>query len=97
MRDLNDLCISSPGGRLAKQDEDFSVIRPRLRLFRGDDDDTIITPSMISISFGELRAIVEDASRSNRMWLSDFSQDEVQIPEDLYDVMTAYNQLRPGA
>lgn len=72
-------------------------MRPRLRLFTGDDSDTLLAAPTITISFGELAAIVEDASRHRRAWLRDFYDDDVQVPEDLYEVLTEYSRLRPGA
>lgn len=72
-------------------------MRPRLRLFTGDDDATCSATPQITITFGELSAILADASRVHRTWLRDFSDDDVQIPEDLYEVLTEYTRLRPGA
>jgi hypothetical protein len=72
-------------------------MRPRLRLFTGDDDDAYVSAPTMTITFGELLAIVEDAAKTHRTWLRDFSQDDVQIPEDLYEVLTEYSRLRPGA
>jgi len=72
-------------------------MRPRLRLYTGDDSPAAFPESTVTISFGELARIVADASRFRRTWLSDFEGDNVVIPEDLYEVLTAYWQLRPGA
>ncbi|SFI33892.1 hypothetical protein [Planctomicrobium piriforme] len=72
-------------------------MRPRLRLFTGDDRDPVLPPTM-TITFGELMSILDEASRRQRTWLKDFSEDGVQIPEDLYEVLTEYHsQVRPGA
>ncbi|MBX3443562.1 MAG: hypothetical protein KF774_14240 [Planctomyces sp.] len=70
-------------------------MRQRLRLFNGEQFETS-TPT-VSISFGEFRRIVLDAQHVQRSWLRDFDSDELQVPEDLYDVLTAYRQLMPGA
>lgn len=72
-------------------------MQPRLRLFRGDDacDETPVPT--ITISFGELQGILEDAVRTHRSWLRDFRNDDIQISEDLYEVLTEYSRLRPGA
>ena len=73
-------------------------MRPRLRLYTGDDAAaTTLADPNVTISFGELARIVTDASRFRRTWLTDFEDDDVVIPEDLYEVLTAYWQLRPGA
>ncbi len=71
-------------------------MRPRLRLFTGDDDQLASTPTM-TITFGELMSILDEANRTQRTWLRDFSDDGVQVPEDLYEVLTEYTRLRPGA
>ena len=73
-------------------------MRPRLRLYTGDDDGgTIVAEPTISISFGEFSRIIADARRFDRTFLSDFESDEIQVPEDLFEVLTAYWRLRPGA
>ena len=74
-------------------------MRPRLRLYTGDDDEGAIaveTPT-VSMNFGEFTRIVADAGRFERTWLSDFHNDDIRVPEDLYEVLTAYWRLRPGA
>jgi hypothetical protein len=71
-------------------------MRPKLRLFTGDDVEPDVQPIM-TITFGELMTIIDEASRTQRTWLRDFSEDGVQIPEDLYEVLTEYHRLRPGA
>ncbi|WP_437205439.1 hypothetical protein [Planctomicrobium sp. SH664] len=72
-------------------------MRPRLRLFNGEDDLNCVETPTMTISFGELATIIEEAGRLHRAWLRDFSHDDVQIPEDLYEVLTEYSRLRPGA
>ena len=71
-------------------------MRPRLRLFVGDEEPATLAPT-VTMSFGELTEVLRDAHRFGRSWLEDFSEDDVQIPEDLYEVLTAYRRLRPGA
>jgi hypothetical protein len=71
-------------------------MRPKLRLFTGDDSHSEVQPIM-TITFGELMNIIDEASRTQRTWLRDFAEDGVQIPEDLYEVLTEYHRLRPGA
>jgi len=71
-------------------------MRPRLRIFTGDDAEVTV-PSKMTITFGELMHILDEASMRHRTWLRDFSEDGVQIPEDLYEVLTEYNRMRPGA
>ncbi|MEW4489645.1 hypothetical protein AB1L42_16300 [Thalassoglobus sp. JC818] len=72
-------------------------MKPRLRLFTGEDETFAPEPPTITMTFGELLEVIKDASRSGRTWIEDFHNDDVQIPEDLYDVLTEYRRLRPGA
>lgn len=73
-------------------------MQPRLRLFTGDDEAEAFPPvPTITISFGELQVILEDAVRGHRTWLRDFRNDDIQISEDLYEVLTEYSRMRPGA
>jgi hypothetical protein len=72
-------------------------MRPRLRLFTGDGESTAIAEPQVSVRLGEITRVLADAFRSNRRWLNDFADDEVQISEDLYEVLSAYWHLRPSA
>ncbi|WP_437228125.1 hypothetical protein SH661x_000734 [Planctomicrobium sp. SH661] len=72
-------------------------MRPRLRLFTGNQEDDLAEVPQMTISFGELMGILDEASRTHRTWLRDFSEDGVQVPEDLYEVLTEYTRIRPGA
>jgi hypothetical protein len=73
-------------------------MRTRLRLYNGDDDGAVAThASSVPMKFSEFFQIVAEASRFQRTWLRDFAEDEVQVPEDLYEVLSAYWTLRPGA
>jgi len=72
-------------------------MRPRLRLFTGDNDCTALATPQVSVPLGEITAILADALRSDRSWLHDFEDDEIQISEDLYEILTSYGHLRPSA
>lgn len=73
-------------------------MRPRLRLFTGENEGfTAVAEPSVAMSFGELIRIMRDAGQFERTWLSDFEDDQVQVPEDLYEVLTSYWRLRPGA
>lgn len=69
----------------------------RLRLYRGpetvvqheSDDD-----SRVTLSVAEVLPLLADAVNSNRTWLRDFAHDEITIPADLYEVLSAYQYLR---
>jgi hypothetical protein len=73
-------------------------MRPRLRLFTGDaDTSTAVETPQVSVRLGQITDILADAVRSNRRWLSDFEDDQIQISEDLYEVLSSYWHLRPSA
>lgn len=74
-------------------------MHPRLRLFTGEDQahDLVTEPMKVKISFGELSTILLEACRKQRAFLSDFEDDEIQLTDDLYQVLTASCRLRPGA
>ncbi|WP_437186318.1 hypothetical protein SH668x_003466 [Planctomicrobium sp. SH668] len=72
-------------------------MRPRLRIFTGDHEEDVASLPQMTITFGELMHILNEASRKHRNSLRDFSEDGVQVPEDLYEVLTEYQRVRPGA
>lgn len=73
-------------------------MRPKLRLYTGEDDGGVALESpTVPMTFGDFMRIVAEAGRFDRTFLSDFRDDEIQVPEDLYEVLTAYWRLRPGA
>ncbi|MFV0445190.1 MAG: hypothetical protein ACK5Q5_16560 [Planctomycetaceae bacterium] len=73
-------------------------MRPRLKLFCGEEDGGLaMEPSRVSMKFSDFFQVVAEATRYKRTWLQDFAEDDVQIPEDLYEVLSAYWTLRPGA
>ena len=72
-------------------------MRHRLRLYTGDDQVTTIPQLEMTVTLGEISNILAEAVNSNRAWLNDFSDDRIQISPDLYDVLTTYWRLRPGA
>ena len=72
-------------------------MRPRLRIFIGDDCETDIAEQQVSVRLGEIARILTEATHWDRTWLSDFEDDEVQVSENLYEVLSAYSHLRPSA
>lgn len=72
-------------------------MRQRLRLYTGDDQATAVAEPEVSVTLGEISRILADAERSNRAWLRDFADDRIQISADLYEVLSTYWRLRPGA
>ncbi len=72
-------------------------MRHRLRLFNGDEDVATATAEQVTVRLGDISRALRDATRWNRTWLDDFADDEVQISPDLYDIISVYMRLRPGA
>ncbi|MCX7407206.1 MAG: hypothetical protein NTZ32_03895 [Planctomycetales bacterium] len=72
-------------------------MRNRLQLFTGDDDVATATAEQVTVRLGDISRALRDAMRWNRTWLDDFEDDEVQVSPDLYDIISAYMRLRPGA
>ena len=72
-------------------------MRPRLRLFTGESEGSTVAEPPVSVSLGKISRALADAAHSDRTWLNDFENDEVQISPDLYEVLSAYWHLRPSA
>ena len=79
--------------------------QPCLRVFFGSedsDDRTVIVGSVephpkMTVSLGEILPALADAMSTDRAWLDDFAEDPVVITADLYEVLLAYQELRPTA
>jgi hypothetical protein len=73
-------------------------MRQRLRLFTGDDVDVLpLPPPQVSVRLEDITQALQHAVRVDRTWLQDFADDEVKVSQDLYEVITAYLRVRPGA
>lgn len=73
-------------------------MRHRLRLFTGDEPDILPMPEpQITMRLGDITRALRDAGRWDRTFLQDFEDDEVRVSADLYEVLSAYMRLRPGA
>lgn len=52
----------------------------------------------VRVSLGDVLPLLADAVSSNRTWLTDFADDEIEISADLHEVLQAYRHFRrPGA
>jgi len=79
----------------------------QLRVYTGPDVERPVTGGMVAeparadtvrVSLGEILPLLADAVASDRTWLRDFADDEVEISADLNDVLQAYRHFRrPGA
>lgn len=72
-------------------------MRPQLRLFTGEEDTIAYPVRQVRMKLGDVSHILADATRWNRTWLNDFQNDEIEVSQDLYEVLSAYLELRPGA
>jgi hypothetical protein len=48
----------------------------------------------VRIPLGDVLPLLADAVASNRTWLTDFADDEIEISSDLNDVLQAYRHFR---
>lgn len=51
----------------------------------------------VAVSMQQVLPLLVDAVRSNRNWISDFSDETVEISSDLYQVLLAYKEMRRAA
>jgi hypothetical protein len=73
-------------------------MRPRLRLFIGEDEpETAVAEPEVSMKLGELTRVLADAIIWDRTWISDFADEDVRVSNDLYEILSAYSQMRPSA
>lgn len=74
------------------------LMRRRLKLFLGDEENsTDLNQNQVAMELSEFTRILSDAIIWDRTWLQDLGDEEVRISSDLYEVLTAYSQLRPSA
>jgi len=72
-------------------------MRNRLRLFPGEEATSAPAPQQVQVKLSEILQPLADAAASGRTFLNDFSDDELQISSDLYEVLMAYRQVRRSA
>ena|GEM_PF-253800 len=80
--------------RFGTRDE---MMRHRLRLFTGEEDTSQTATENVTVRLGDISRALLDATRWNRTWVSDFADDEIQVSSDLYEILSTYMRLRPGA
>jgi hypothetical protein len=71
----------------------------RLRVYYGPDEAaaapaTIPIRDSVQLPLGEVLPLLLDAVRGGRAWVDDFSDDEISISSDLYEVLLAYRHFR---
>jgi|694.fasta_scaffold00198_24 hypothetical protein len=52
-----------------------------------------VQAEQVHVSLGDMAPLLMHAANANKAWLRDFSDDVVQIPRDLYEVLVAYRDL----
>jgi hypothetical protein len=72
-----------------------------LRLYRGPEETDAPTlaktsagKACVTVALSEVLPLLADAVNSRRTWLSDFDNDEITVPADLYEVLLAYQYYR---
>jgi len=79
------------------------MARNRLRVYYGPEDVASETsPSssrqVVTVPVSEVLPLLIEACRARRGWLEDFSDDEITVSSDLYEVLLAYQHFqRPSA
>lgn len=75
----------------------------RLRVYYGPEEETVaVAPatlpmrgaSEVTLPLGDVVPLLLDAVRSRRAWVNDFSDDQITISSDLYEVLLAYQHFR---
>ena len=73
------------------------MMRHRLRLFTGDDTAAPVVEQPVNVRLADISRALLDAARRNRAWLEDFADEEIQVSPDLFEILSAYVRMRPGA
>lgn len=72
-------------------------MQSRLRLFTGENRIGDDTPALVSVRLGEIVQPLADAINSNRTFVNDFADDEIQLSSDLYDVLKKFHRIQASA
>lgn len=74
-------------------------MRSRLKLFIEDTDlnRPELVPPEVEMELSEFTRILKDAVVWDRTWLQDMGDERVRVSADLYELLTAYSQMRPSA
>jgi len=70
-----------------------------LRIYHGPQESTAepMVPTArrsVTVPLMDVLPLLADAVQSKRTWLRDFSDDEITISSDLYEVLLAYQHFR---
>lgn len=72
-------------------------MRNRLRIFPTDDTVQSPAPAKVTLKLGEILEPLAEAWRSQRTFIEDFADDDVQISADLYEALMASISMRRSA
>jgi hypothetical protein len=84
---------------------DALMSHPQLRLYFGPDDERDAKSPLphkeiqnqVAVPLGQVLPLLADAVHTKRAWIRDFHDDKITISADLYEVLLAYQHLRPSA
>lgn len=74
-------------------------MRSRLKLFidETEAEQARLDPPLVEMELGEFTRILKDAVVWDRTWLQDMEDEKIRVSSDLYELLTAYSQMRPSA
>ncbi len=52
-----------------------------------------VSPGTVATRLADIVPLLVHASQTKRGWLNDFADDVVHVPQDLYEVLLAYQEL----
>ena len=81
------------------------MVPNQLRIFRGPEEQesqhSVNTAGTarpcLTLALSEVLPALSDAVETGRGWVEDFSDDEITISSDLYEVLMSYRYFRPVA
>ncbi len=71
-------------------------MRPQLRLYTGGNDCSVAEPP-VSVKLSELTRVLLESAEWDKTWMQDFSNDDIQVSADLYEIISHFTHLRPSA
>lgn len=74
-------------------------MRSRLKLFINDTelDQPEFQPPEVEMELAKFTQVLKDAVVWDRTWLQDMGDERIRVSADLYELLTAYSQMRPSA
>lgn len=77
------------------------MVQSCLRVYYGPEElgerpapQTIPLHNEVTLPLGEVLPLLIDAVKNGRQWVDDFSDDQITISSDLYEVILAYQHFR---